>query len=165
MTSGAGPYEVLGVSPTASDDEIRRAYVALARRFHPDANPDGEERMRAVNEAWAVLGDRQRRRDYDRSHTPDPGFRPHEPVDDGFDPRAQPDVPYRPHTTREVRRFGAVTVAPVGVFSAAVVAGGAGVFFDSGLLLGAGVVLFSAACIGMVVVLLLALVDARRDEG
>jgi len=168
MTSdpAARPYEVLGVSPEASDAEIRRAYLALARRFHPDANPGGEDRMRAVNEAWAILGDRERRRAYDRgAATVDRGFTPDDPVDDGFDPRIQPDVPYRPHSAKEVRRRGALTVAPVAAFAASVIVAGAGIFFNMGALLGLGVVLFSIACIAMVVVLLLAMVDARKDEG
>jgi hypothetical protein len=163
------PYEVLGVDPSATDAELRRAYVALARRFHPDANPGGEDRMRAVNEAWAVLGDRDRRRAWDRAHADAEaaarGFTPDDPVDDGFDPRAQPDVPYRPHTRAERQRQGLLTMAPVIVFTGAVVAGGAGVFFDNPALLGVGVVLFSLACIAMVGVLLMALADARRDEG
>jgi hypothetical protein len=159
------PYEVLGVDPKASDAEIRRAYVALARRFHPDANPAGEERMRAVNEAWAILGDRERRARYDRTDAPPPGFTPDDPVDDGFDPRAQPDVPYRPHSTRDVQRFGAMTVAPIAVFATAVGAFGSGVFFASPVLIGFGVVLFSLACLTMIVVLLVAMVNARRDEG
>ena len=163
------PYVVLGVEPTASDTEIRRAYVALARRFHPDANPGGEDRMREINEAWAVLGDRERRRDHDRraanGTTADAGFRPDDLGEDGFDPRAQPDVPYRPHTVREVRRQGALSIAPVAVFAASLVVGGAGIFFNAGALIGLGVALFSLACVAMVVVLLLAMVDARRDEG
>jgi hypothetical protein len=163
------PYDVLGVALTASDAEIRRAYVALARRFHPDTNPQGEERMRSVNEAWTVLGDRRRRADYDRTHaraaTPDPGFRPHDPVDDGFDPRAQPDVPYRPHSRVERERRGLLTIAPVAIFAAAIGVAGAGFFFDAPLFIGAGVALFSVACIAMIVVLLVAMVDARHDEG
>jgi hypothetical protein len=159
------PYEVLGVEPTASDAEIRRAYVALARRFHPDANPAGEERMRAVNEAWAVLGDPRRRAQLDRGPTPDPGFRPDDPTDDDVDPRIQPDVPYRPHSEEEVQRFSALTLAPVAVFGTAVASFGAGLFFASPVLMGAGVVLFSAACLGLIAVLLLAMVNARRDEG
>jgi len=160
------PYEVLGVEPTASDAEIRRAYVALARRFHPDANPAGEERMRAVNEAWAVLGDRARRRDYDRGRTAvDPGFVPDDPADDGFDPRSQPDVPYRPHTAREVRRHGTFTMLPVAIFGGSVAVGTAGVFFDSPALFGTAVIMFTIACISMIVVLLVAMVNASRDEG
>lgn len=163
------PYEVLGVAVTASDAEIRRAYVALARRFHPDTNPGGEERMRAVNEAWAVLGDRRRRAAFDRDHRdapdPDPGFRPHDPVDDGFDPRAQPDVPYRPVAKAARDRRELVTFAPVGLFVGAIAVGGAGFFFDAPVVIGMGVVLFSLACIAMIVVLLTTLVDARHDEG
>jgi curved DNA-binding protein CbpA len=159
------PYEVLGVEPTASDAEIRRAYLALARRFHPDANPGGEERMRAVNEAWAVLGDARQRAQLDRGVKPDPGFRPDDPTDDDVDPRIQPDVPYRPHSEAEVQRFSALTLAPVAVFGAAVAAFGSGLFFNSPFLLGTGVVLFSIACLGMIGVLLFAMVNARRDEG
>jgi hypothetical protein len=165
------PYEVLGVLRTATDAEIRHAYLALARRFHPDANPGGEERMRLVNEAWAVLGDRARRAEYDRQHAhrreerPDPGFRPHDTGDDTFDPKAQPDAPYRPvpHAARSRREV--LTFLPIGIFAGAVIVGGAGFFFDSPPLIGAGVVLFSFACIAMVVVLLMTLVDARHDEG
>ena len=167
MTS---PYEVLGVDPAASDAEIRRAYVALARRFHPDVHPGGEERMRRVNEAWAVLGDRARRAEWDRAHAAraaeEPrGFRPDDPVDDGFDPRDLVDAPYRPTTRRQQERRGMVTFAPVFVFASAVATAFSGVFFDSPLLLGVGVVLFSVACLAMVAVLLMTLVDARHDEG
>jgi curved DNA-binding protein CbpA len=162
------PYAVLGVDATATDADIRRAYVALARRFHPDANPAGEERMRAVNEAWAVLGDQERRAAWDRDHRPaatDHGFRPDDPTDDGFDPRAQPDVPYRPPTAARVQRHGMLTMAPVALFSAAVVTAAGGIYFDSMTILVMGVVLFSLACVTLVVTLLLTLVDARRDEG
>ena len=48
------PYEILGVSPSASPAEIRRAYLALARRHHPDAGGDVAQ-MRLLNEAWAAL--------------------------------------------------------------------------------------------------------------
>ena len=64
-------YEVLGVAETASREELRRAYLAQARRHHPDRQPDGskrraaEARMRDVNQAWDVLGDPDRRRRYD----------------------------------------------------------------------------------------------------
>ena len=64
---------MLGASPNADAEELRRAFVAMARRFHPDrhigAQPsvrrEAEQRMRQITEAWAVLGDRERRRRYD----------------------------------------------------------------------------------------------------
>jgi hypothetical protein len=116
-----------------------------------------------------VLGDRQRRAAWDRSHADAEavarGFQPDDPTDDAFDPRAQPDVPYRPHTRAQRQRQGLLTMAPIIAFSGAVLSFGAGVFFDNQGLLGVGVVLFSLACIAMVGVLLLALADARRDEG
>jgi hypothetical protein len=164
------PYEVLGVDADVTDKELRRAYVALARRFHPDANPGAEERMRVINEAWALVGDRHRRAAYDRARTtaeppPDPGFRPDDPIDDGFDPRAQPDLPYRARTKRDRQRRDLLTFAPVVLFVGAAVVAGSGFFFDAPVLIGLGVVLFSLACIAMIVVLLTAMVDARHDEG
>lgn len=61
-------YERLGVAPTASSEEIRAAYRAVARRLHPDTgSATGEAEMAAVNEAWRVLSDPGRRALYDRS--------------------------------------------------------------------------------------------------
>jgi curved DNA-binding protein CbpA len=66
-------YEVLGVAPGAPGPEVRAAYLELARQLHPDRLIDSSprerevaaEHMRAVNEAWRVLGDADRRRAYD----------------------------------------------------------------------------------------------------
>jgi len=62
-------YQVLGLSPAASQKEITQAYRRLARRFHPDLQPPeqkrwAEEQMKQLNEAYAVLGDPEARRRY-----------------------------------------------------------------------------------------------------
>ncbi len=61
-------YEILGVPRTASPDEIKRAFRQLAREYHPDVNQDprADERFKEINEAYQVLGDPQRRAQYDR---------------------------------------------------------------------------------------------------
>lgn len=63
-------YEVLGVRPTSTPEEVRRAYHEQARRLHPDragGAPDDARAMQDVNEAWRVLRDPGRRAAYDRS--------------------------------------------------------------------------------------------------
>lgn len=60
-------YEVLGVSRTAGQDDIQRAYRKLARKHHPDVSkdPDSEENFKQVSEAYDVLSDPQTRKKYD----------------------------------------------------------------------------------------------------
>jgi hypothetical protein len=60
-------YDVLGVAVGATRADIHRAYLALARRHHPDAGGDAAA-MQRVNQAWAVLSDTTRRRRYDAEH-------------------------------------------------------------------------------------------------
>jgi len=58
-------YAALGVSSTATDKEITRAYRKLAKQFHPDANPGSEERFKEIAAAYDVLGDEAKRKEYD----------------------------------------------------------------------------------------------------
>ena len=57
-------YKILGVSRSASNKEIKRAYRKLARRYHPDLRPDdksAEQKLKAINEAYEVLGAAEKR--------------------------------------------------------------------------------------------------------
>lgn len=58
-------YKILGVSDDASAEEIKKTYRKLAFQYHPDRNPGNEEMMKEINEAYAVLSDRGKRREYD----------------------------------------------------------------------------------------------------
>ena len=62
-------YEVLGISKTADDAEIKKAYRVLAKKYHPDMNPgdaEAEKKFKEASEAYAVLSDPEKRRQYDQ---------------------------------------------------------------------------------------------------
>ena len=69
-------YEILGVSKTASDDELKKAFRKKAKQWHPDANPnnkqEAEAKFKEINEAYEVLSNPQKRQMYDQFGTADP---------------------------------------------------------------------------------------------
>src|SRR3954469_16879948 len=71
-------YEVLGIPRDASEADVKKAYRKLARQYHPDRNPGdktAEAKFKEVQEAYAILGDKQKKATYDRfgSARPTPG--------------------------------------------------------------------------------------------
>jgi DnaJ-class molecular chaperone len=80
------PYQELGVSRSASADEIRKAFRKLAKELHPDKNPGdkaAEERFKRVSAAFDLLGDEEKRKKFDRGQIDANG---HETMGAGFDP-------------------------------------------------------------------------------
>ena len=77
MAGSKDYYEILGVDKNASDEEIKKAYRKMAKKWHPDANPDNrkeaEEKFKEVGEAYATLSDPQKRKMYDQFGTSGPG--------------------------------------------------------------------------------------------
>src|SRR5690606_13392558 len=156
------PYEVLGVPEDAGRDELRRAYVALARRHHPNREPDGarraaaEARMREINEAWAVLGDPERRRAYDAerrarararraSNAPHPDFVPYDDGDDADDLDLLDDTPMEgTHVPRWLQVLPAALVAFGGLVAVA------GFVAMLGPLLALGVAIIVVGALGFV---------------
>jgi len=61
-------YSTLGLTPDSSAEEIKKVYRKLAMQYHPDrngGNPESEERLKEINEAYQILGDEEKRRRYD----------------------------------------------------------------------------------------------------
>jgi DnaJ-class molecular chaperone len=70
------PYIVLGLTPTASDSDIRAAFRKLAKKYHPDRNPDdkkSEDKFKEISAAFDIIGDPDRRKKYDRGEIDDDG--------------------------------------------------------------------------------------------
>jgi len=182
-------YEVLGVSPTASGDEIRRVYLDLARRNHPDYHEDSspdtraaaQRRMQLINEAWATLGDPSRRESYDldlrltsaAQGRPDPTsrvvandiptreWRPIDGEDDDVDPRDLVDD--RPYGDGS-RPPRALTFAPAFFVLVAVASLSVGLVTRIGFLLALGVAAVLLAFVSLLAAPAVALTKSWRTE-
>jgi molecular chaperone DnaJ len=58
-------YDILGVNENASQEDIKKAYRKLSKQYHPDVNPDGEEKFKDISEAYDILGDDGKKNNYD----------------------------------------------------------------------------------------------------
>ena len=82
MTEKRDYYDVLGISRNASDGDITKAFRSLARKYHPDKNPDdaeAEKKFKEVQEAFAILSNKEERRKYDTFGHSGPGSSPFGP--------------------------------------------------------------------------------------
>lgn len=171
-------YDVLGVPSTATEVELRRAYLALVRLHHPDrhatSTPEeravAEARMREVNRAWHELGDPDRRRRYDQvlDRTPPAAvvvgrdgpsdWQPYDDADEDDDPRL--DDSHR----RPPRGGRLLTMAPVAVTSTGIAMVVLGIVVGVREVLAVGVMAVLLGAGLFVVVPLNAILESRRDD-
>jgi len=149
-------YEVLGVAPTASSAEIKRAYREMARRHHPDVG-GGDDVMERLNRAWATLGDPARRRAYDNvlgvgsanGASPRPAPPPPSPivVDEEGEADWGPEPEPAPSTKHDI-----FLLVPVGLLFCAAGSVGVGALLYAPVLLGLAVFFLIAALFGFALV-------------
>jgi hypothetical protein len=160
-------YELLGVRPDAPTSEVRRAYVALARQLHPDRAGGDSEAMRALNDAWAILRDPDRRARYDRGlAAPVAGAPAPAPAPDGSTDAddllrdLEDDTPLG----GQVVLPGWFSLVPVGLFAGSVVLLVGGALFSSAPALSLAVMLFVVSCALFLMAPFVALLASRRGR-
>jgi curved DNA-binding protein CbpA len=190
--SEANHYEALGVPASAPVADIRRAYLAAARRHHPDFHADAEpavredhaRHMQRVNDAWAVLGDAGARLRYDRSLRSGTGpgedrrRGPVMPAGKGWTPRRgddgwQRDFAAWADESDELaddaapppRHRGPLAVVPVALFAAAVLAAFLGVVLDARPLLAGALIALVVSAAAFVMLPIYLMSRSRRRPG
>ena len=159
-------YEVLGVSPAADDTTLHQAYVALARRHHPDRVGGDSGRMQAINEAWATLSDPVRRARYDRGLLAGAttGARAAGPVADAADEDdvddLSDDTPVR--VTVALPRW--LSLVPIATFAVSVVTLCFSLTMASSQLFGLAVMAFALSCMFFLAAPFVALFSSRRPH-
>jgi len=175
---GVTLYDVLGASGTASQAELRRAFVRQARRYHPDYHAQSDDLTRheaelglaPLNDAWEVLGDVERRQAYDRTlRLGAPGPRPAKAATGGARPR-QASAPGRdwrsfaspgPGVERPLSKR-LVTMAPVVLLVVAVVVLGSGLLLRSSGTVFLAVFVAMLAAMGFVLAPVVAMAEGAR---
>lgn len=177
-------YAVLGVAPRATQQELRTAYLGLARANHPDrftgsAQKSAEVKMQSINEAWAVLGVAHERKAYDSKRERD-GTAPPTGSSQAHGPRRgranfaafdedelidRSDVDLDPVPINGSKPLPDwVRMAPVLLVASAVVTFGFGMFVNAAGIVAIGAMMFAVGAIGFLALPLLVMTRAAKDD-
>jgi molecular chaperone DnaJ len=103
-------YKILEVEENATDDEIKKSFRNLSKRYHPDLNPEGAEKFKEINEAYEVLGDQQKRSNYNNQKNNPYGGTPFEAIFSQMFGNRGPNQPRRKQAPDKIVK---VSVSPI----------------------------------------------------